>query len=155
MKLLRPGAPLSRRLGPTLALAFALLAVAAPATSQQTALAAGAAAAESFVVDQICWAYYDPHEAWYAAQVVEVREDSIRVRHFDGFEETVTPNRVMRDRVSVGDTLGAFFRDDAEWYSAVIIERRGMEVTVEYSEGTRDETWLRWLRIRAEPPTGG
>ena len=148
---MRPLSPLSK-----LPLALVLSSLwAVPASSQPTALAAGAAAANSFVADQICWAYSDPHQAWYAAHVVSVADDSIRVRHFDGFEETVTPDRVMRDGVAVGDTLGAFFRADTAWYAAVVIERRGMEVVVEYGDGEQESTWLRWLRIRSEPPGGG
>lgn len=142
-----------RRFVPMLALSIALSPVwSAPTSAQPTALASGAAAANSFVVDQICWAYYEPHQAWYAAHVVTVADDSIRVRHFDGFEETVTPNRVMRDQVAAGDSLGAFFRTDTAWYAAVVVERRGLEVVVEYGDGEQENTWLRWLRIRTEPP---
>jgi len=147
----RPGQPLP-------ALGFAvLLAVLSPdpGASQQTALAAGAAIADGFVAEQICWAYYEPHQAWYAAHVVAVSEDSLRVRHFDGYEETVARNWVMRDRMAVGDSLGAYFRADTTWYGAVVIARRGLEVVVEYGDGEQESTWLRWLRLRSLPPGDG
>lgn len=147
-------------------LAIALIATAAAATPV-SALQAGAvrgvareaveerAEQPEFVAGQICWAFYEPHLAWYAAHVVGVEADSLRVRHFDGFEEWVAPHYVTQDDLAAGDSLSAWFRADAEWYSVEIVERRGLEVVVRYSDGVEETTWMRWLRmLTGEAPTG-
>ncbi len=115
------------------------------------------AQAPSWTDGQICWAWYEPHSAWYAAHIVASGADGIRVQHFDGFEETVAPARVRRDQLAAGDSVSAYFqqRDGEKWYTAVVIERRGMDVVVEYSDGEQEITWLRWIRAPSAAPEGG
>lgn len=142
-----------RRLVPILG----LLVTSAPLAAQlpQPAEVPVDAPAEEWVAGQLCWAFYEPHMAWYAAHVVEVVGDSIRVEHFDGYDDTVGTARVRRDFVAVGDTVGAFFSPDTQWYSAVVKERRGMDVVVEYSDGEEETTWLKWIRVKTEVPGAG
>ncbi len=148
-----------RSLVPTALLTLALAAVpAAPAHSQ---LPRGVAASETaggtaWQAGQFCWAWYEPHSAWYAAHVTAVTPDSIRVEHFDGYDDTVVPAWVRDDFVAVGDTVGAYYVPDSQWYSAVVLERRGMEIVVEYSDGEQETTWLKQIRIfEAAPDAGG
>jgi hypothetical protein len=155
----RPRRTSSRPLFPALpalaALALAVVAV-PPASSQDTATTP--VASSGWVEGQLCWAFYEPHMAWYASHVVSVTADSVRIRHFDGFEDTVVPIRVRPDRVAVGDSLSGWYIDaegEGNWYTAVVVERRGMEITIEYSDGEQSRTWLRWIRIKDEAPSGG
>lgn len=146
-----------RSLVPTALLALALAAIpAAPAQSQLPRdVATSNAADPAWQVGQLCWAWYEPHSAWYAAHVTAVTPDSIRVEHFDGYDDTVVPARVREDFVAVGDTVGAYFAPDSKWYSAVVMERRGMEIVVEYSDGEQETTWLKLIRIITAAPDAG
>lgn len=135
--------------------AIAPLSAQAGAVREVAEAAADERAAPEWAAGQICWAFYDPDSAWYAAHVVTAEADSIRVRHFDGFEEWVVPHYVMRDQLAAGDSLGAWYAPDSQWYSAEVVQRRGLEIVVRYSDGEEESTWMRWLRIRtAAPPAG-
>ncbi len=93
---------------------------------------------------------------WFAAVVVGTEGSMLRVLYVDGTSEALPPTAVTEDRMGPGTSIDTHQIDQDEWYGAVIQQRVGHALRVDYADGRQMWTGLGLARIDSVgPPTSG
>ena len=84
---------------------------------------------------------------WYAATINDIRGKRLLVHYDDGIKEWLTAEKIIALDYRVGDYVECRSKGRKDYYPAHIVDTEGDNITVQYSDSSKEQTSMRLLRF--------
>ena len=84
---------------------------------------------------------------WYAATINDIRGKRLLVHYDDGTKEWLTAEKIIALDYRVGDYVECRSKGRKDYYPAHIVDTEGDNITVQYSDSSKEQTSMRLLRF--------
>jgi hypothetical protein len=87
---------------------------------------------------------------WYPGTIQVIDGERMHVYYDDGDHEWVPADRVCENDLAVGSRVFVRFQRGPFYYPGRIARREGERIMVDYDDGQKEDTSIRWVRVRRD-----